>query len=62
MGLQNDFNYEIAKRFLQHTQDIECMRELSLNILEQCKSQQKLLEMWVSGSQDFQNLESRRGE
>lgn len=63
MGLQNDFNYEVAKRFIQQTQDIEYMRELSLNILEQCISQHKLLELWMGlGSPDFQQLKSRRGE
>lgn len=63
MGLQNDFNYEVARRFIANTQDIEYMRELSLNILAQCQSQQKLLELWMGlGSQDFQQLESRRGE
>lgn len=63
MALQNDFNYEVARRFIANTQDIEYMRELSLNILAQCQSQQKLLELWMGlGSPDFQQLESRRGE
>lgn len=63
MGLQNEFAFELAKRVLETTQDLESMRALSLNILEQCKSQRQLLEMWMGkGVDPFQNLESRRGE
>jgi len=64
MGLQNEFAWELAKRVLETTQDLESMRELSLNILEQCKSQRQLLEMWMGNSVNnpFQDLESRRGE
>lgn len=63
MSLQNDFSFEVARRVLEQSQDTEYIRALALNILSQCQSQKKLLEMWMGISSDaFQNLESRRGE
>lgn len=63
MSLQDEFSFEIARRVLEQSQDTEYIRTLALNILSQCQSQRRLLEMWMGVSANaFSDLESRRGE